>query len=243
MFTGQYAELYDLFHAGKNYRKEVLEITNVLGLGDVDGLSGFDFGCGTGMHAFEFQNYGARVDGYDISEDMLGVARKRNPEIRFSSNLADFNESYDFTYSLFDVISYQITTEAARDLVANLFSKTKPGGLCLVDSWNSYGVKLDPPRINERVVNSSFGEIMRRVTPDLSQSNANMYNLRIDLLKRETSETIRTEMHLLRAWSPEELLEIMSAAGFEELSIYSPSNPQMKFEVTNWRFGVRAKKP
>jgi SAM-dependent methyltransferase len=243
LFTGQYAELYDLFHANKDYRHEVNEIIDVLSLGDIRGRTGFDFGCGTGVHASEFLNHGVWVDGFDISNDMLNVARNRNPAIKFSNNLDDFKAFYDFTYSLFDVLSYQVTIEAATGLIATLFAKTKSGGYCLVDSWNSQGVRLDPPKINERVVMSNFGEISRRVTPDLSRSDDDTYSLIIELLRSETQEIIRAETHELRAWSPEEVSEIMGSVGFKDLTVFNPINPKLKFEVTDWRFGIKANKP
>ena len=242
MFAEQYAEFYDFFHANKDYQKEVNQIINVLNLSEIRGLTGFDFGCGTGVHAAEFLKRGAFVDGYDISTDMLAQARKKNPSIFFSNNLDDFKLDYDFTYSLFDVISYQVSADAAMGLVSSLFSRTRPGGYCLIDSWNSEGVRVDPPRINERVVSSNFGQITRRVTPDLSESKKDIYVLRIELLSGETKEILRAEQHVMRAWSPEQILEMMRSAGFKELSLYDPGNPRKEFAKNDWRFGIKAKR-
>ena len=127
MFLGKYAELYDLFHANKNYKNDVLQIIKAIGCRETEGLSGFDFGCGTGVHAFEFEKLGVRVEGYDISEDMLTTAQRKYPNLKFSQNLEDFNKQYDFTYSLFDVISYQVSREAALNLITQLFLRTKSG--------------------------------------------------------------------------------------------------------------------
>jgi SAM-dependent methyltransferase len=242
MFTKEYAELYDLFHAKKDYQNEVNQIIEVLNFDEICGLNGFDFGCGTGVHALEFFKRGVKVDGYDISQDMLAVAENKYPNLKFSNNLSDFNENYDFTYSLFDVISYQVTFEAALNLIKNLFSRTKPGGFCLVDSWNSQGVRVNPPEVNERTVTSSLGEIVRRVLPDLNQSGVDMYRLKIDLLERKTHDVLKSETHILRAWSPEEVWEIMSSVGFVDLTLYNPANPRLKFEATDWRFGIKARK-
>ena len=242
MFTEKYAELYDLFHANKNYRNEVNEIIRVLGLDRIKGLTAFDFGCGTGAHAEEFLKYGINIDGFDASLDMLKIAKKKNPSLKFSNNINDFKVNYDFTYSLFDVVSYQTTYETASDVLRKLFSKTKTGGICLIDSWNSEGVRLDPPKISERVVQSSFGSIRRRVTPDLSQSEIDKYVLNIELIESEANRVIRTETHVLRAWSPEQLSDMMISAGFEELMIYDPMNPRSNWSPNCWRFGLRAKK-
>lgn len=242
MFAGEYAELYDLFHAKKSYRDEVNQIIQVLDFDEVSGLTAFDFGCGTGVHASEFLKLGIKVDGYDISQDMLLAAREKYPNLIFSNNLDDFPSNYDFTYSLFDVISYQTTSEAALNLIRNLFLKTKPGGFCLVDSWNSSGVRIDPPRVNEREVSWNSMRIKRRVIPDLSQADSDVYILSIDLIETETMEVLRAETHVLRAWSPEQVLQMTIQAGFKEASLYNPTNPESEFRSSDWRFGVKATK-
>ncbi len=243
MFLGKYAELYDLFHANKNYKKDVLQIIKAIGFRETEGLLGFDFGCGTGVHAFEFEKLGVRVEGYDISEDMLATAQKKYPNLKFSQNLEDFNKQYDFTYSLFDVISYQVSREAALNLITELFLRTKSGSYCLVDSWNARGVLLDPPKTNERMVTTSFGDIIRRVIPDSNRSSENLYELSIQLLKHNSQKPFRTETHVLRAWSPEQVKEMMSSVGFEELVVFNPIDLDLQFEEDDWRFGVRARKP
>jgi len=242
VFTGEYAELYDLFHAKKDYRSEINQIIKVLNFGKINGLTGFDFGCGTGVHASEFFNCGVKVDGYDISQDMLLVARGKYPNLFFSNNLDDFSTNYDFTYSLFDVISYQTTTEAATNLIRNLFLRTRPGGYSLVDSWNSNGVRIDPPKINEREVSWNSKGIKRRVIPDLSQADSDTYKLSIDLLETESKTILKAETHVLRAWSPEQILEMMDRVGFKAMRLYNPSNPDLDFNPSDWRFGVKAKR-
>ena len=46
-------------------------------LGEVDGLTVLDIGCGTGRHALALSGRGARVVGLDDSEAMLLIARER----------------------------------------------------------------------------------------------------------------------------------------------------------------------
>ena len=145
MFEGRYANFYDLFHFSKNYQMEVKSIINLLQPENMNSLKGFDYGCGTGSHAIAFLEHGICVDGYDQSEDMISIARAKTSHLKFSSNYRDFSGSYDFTYSLFDVLSYQITEEGAKHLINRLFEKSVSGGITLVDSWNRDGVKLSPP--------------------------------------------------------------------------------------------------
>jgi len=242
MFTETYANLYDSIHKSKKYSEEVIQILGIIGLGERDNLRGFDLGCGTGSHAAEFFKLGVQVDGFDISEGMLSVAKSRYPFLKFSNRLSDFSNQYDFSYSLFDVLSYQTTVNDLRDLLTNLLDRTKKGGYCLIDSWNSKGVFADPPKLNERNVGTSSGQVIRRVTPDNTMAGQDIYRLSIDLIELNSSTVLKSELHEIRAWSPSEVLTIMEEVGFEKMSIYNPANTSLKFSELDWRFGIKAKK-
>jgi SAM-dependent methyltransferase len=243
VFNGNYALLYDSFHESKDYPTEINKIVEVLGLKNFSEKQGFDFGCGTGLHANAFLDIGIKIDGFDRSEEMLLIARKRNPKLVFSSNLKEFEQEYDFTYSLFDVLSYQVTEEEALSLFHELFSRTKSGGYAMVDSWNADGVFRDPPKPTERTVKSHLGLVTRKVIPDLSHSNQHIYPLQIDLIHQASNETLMSEIHVLRAWSPNEVNNLMTRAGFKEISIMNFENPSETFKDQDWRFAAKAKKP
>jgi SAM-dependent methyltransferase len=243
MFNGNYALLYDSFHESKDYLTEINKIVEVLELNNFSEKQGFDFGCGTGLHAHAFLEIGIEIDGFDRSEEMLSIARKRNPELMFSSNIKNFEKKYDFTYSLFDVLSYQVTEEEALNLFHELFSRTKSGGYALVDSWNSDGVFRDPPKLTKRTVESHLGFVTRKVIPDLSHSKQHIYPLQIDLIHEESNEILISEFHVLRAWSPNEVDNLMSKVGFKDIFIMNFENPSKTFKDQDWRFAARAKKP
>lgn len=242
MFSEYYAELYDLIHAEKNYASEVQDIVKILDITAPISLRGFDFGCGTGAHASEFYKLGILVDGYDISQDMLDVAKKKNLGLKFSNNLKDFPTEYDFTYSLFDVLSYQVSEQDALKLLSALYARTKPGGVALVDSWNAAGVLRDPPKVNERVVRTKGQDVIRRVTPNLISADSGLYRLEIDLLLGDSKNVIRSEIHLIKAWAPTQILEMMSELGFADLELFRPKNPGHQFDELDWRFGIKGRK-
>jgi SAM-dependent methyltransferase len=243
MFSTTYANLYDSIHGSKNYSNEVNQILRIIDLHKFENLRGFDLGCGTGSHAAEFSKLGVEVDGFDVSKEMLVVAKSRYPSLKFSDSIEDFFNDYDFSYSLFDVLSYQTTVTAFRKLLLNLFEHTKSGGKCLVDSWNSSGVRQDPPRYNERIVNSGSGEIIRKVTPDISLAEQGIYQLSIDLVDAISGINLKNEVHTLRAWSPSDVIETMEDIGFQSIVLYNPIDPNIAFSPSDWRFGVKANKP
>ena len=66
------------------YGKGILDILNVQ-----QGERILDLGCGTGDLSFEIAQLGALVTGMDLSEEMMGRARRKYPEINFISGDAE----------------------------------------------------------------------------------------------------------------------------------------------------------
>lgn len=61
---------------------EFLEMPATLGLvGNVKGKKVLDFGCGSGIYTKLLKKKGAKIKGFDISKEMIDIARKENPII------------------------------------------------------------------------------------------------------------------------------------------------------------------
>jgi trans-aconitate methyltransferase len=78
-------ELYDdKFGLVSQYGKDMLDILNVQ-----QGERILDLGCGTGDLSHEISQLGASVIGMDLSEEMMGRARAKYPDIKFISGNAE----------------------------------------------------------------------------------------------------------------------------------------------------------
>lgn len=67
-------------------------------LGNVINKTILDFGCGSGIYAKRLTKQGARVKGFDISDEMLNIAKKENPglDLRLGSGYKiPFKEKFD----------------------------------------------------------------------------------------------------------------------------------------------------
>lgn len=80
-----------------------LEFDDVLSLIDPQpNQSILDAACGTGRYARILLQRGANVIGVDFSDQMLAIAREKNPSIRFIN--ADLQKPLDFESGVFDKI-------------------------------------------------------------------------------------------------------------------------------------------
>lgn len=82
---------------------EYLEMPAMLKtLGNVKGKKILDWGCGSGIYAKILDKKGAKIKGFDISEEMIKIARNDNPklDLRVGSGLKiPFNEKFDIVFA------------------------------------------------------------------------------------------------------------------------------------------------
>jgi len=81
------------------FYNEMLEMPATLSLlGNIKGKKILDYGCGTGIYAKILTKKQAIVKGFDISEEMLKIAKQNNPKLDLklgSGYKIPFNEKFD----------------------------------------------------------------------------------------------------------------------------------------------------
>jgi ubiquinone/menaquinone biosynthesis C-methylase UbiE len=134
------AELYDTIYLsrGKNYAVEAQSVHELIQKHlHSGGKALLDVACGTGIHTnYLRQHY--QVEGLDLDERMLEVARKKMPEITFyQGDMLDFElpRKFDVITCLFSSIGYVKTLPKLNQAVANLERHLNPGGVILVEPW------------------------------------------------------------------------------------------------------------
>jgi SAM-dependent methyltransferase len=89
-------------------------------------------GCGGGHNDYTFKKY-FRVTSVDISEDMLGLAKKLNPEVNYKygdMRTMQLGEKYDGV-AILDSINYIKTVEDLQRTFITTYEHLKPGGVFL----------------------------------------------------------------------------------------------------------------
>lgn len=108
-------------------------------IGDVQGKSVLDLGCGTGRHTTWLVDAGASVTAVDFSEGMLAEAR-RKPGMNSVSFIAhDLHKPLPISNDCFDLVVSALVLEHLRDLesfFAEVARVLKPGGRAVVSAMH-----------------------------------------------------------------------------------------------------------
>src|SRR5262249_46666691 len=106
MFT-KTAEFYDAIYSWKNYERESKLLIDLIGRHKRStGNSLLDVACGTGAHIAHLKGLFA-IEGLDLDDQMLAIARAKHPEIRFHrADMIDFDlgREFDVVVCLFSAI-------------------------------------------------------------------------------------------------------------------------------------------
>ena len=104
-------------------------------LGNVNGRSALDVGCGTGRHALRLAAAGANVDAIDFSEGMLAKARMKpgGEKVRFQGH--DLAQPLPFPAAHFDFVICGLVIDhiaALQDLFSEMGRVCRPGGRIVI---------------------------------------------------------------------------------------------------------------
>ena len=206
IFESQYAQFYDSIHAEKDYVHDVGKILKILN-GDslrVQVNNILDFGCGTGKHISLLHSHGFKVQGYDPSEEMLAIARQNFPLLSFSSDLSALQHNSDLVVSLFDVLSYQTTSEMVDIYFNQIHKLVLRNGHVLLDFWSLDGLRKNPPE-NRQKKFVFKGKTYERIVLAKSSEDLKLTELQISLIEHESKKVLYTRTHKMRAFQVEEI--------------------------------------
>jgi len=178
-----------------------------------EGTSLLDVACGTGHHAGLLSKY-YQVEGLDLEAQMLAIAKKKHPEIRFhQGDMLDFDlkRQFDAITCLFSSIGYVKTKPRLRKAVRNMSRHLLPGGVLLVEPWfapdqwpvgRTFMAQVDKPDV--KIVRMSY-----------SRRRGSVSSIEFQYLIG-TSKGIdhSVEIHELGLFTHEEYLAAFQAAGF-----------------------------
>jgi SAM-dependent methyltransferase len=162
------ARYYDKIYSFKDYQAEAQRLIAIIRDNlRSEGNRLLDVACGTGLH-IEYLKEHFVIEGLDISQELLEIARQRNPNVLFHlADMMDFHlgHKYDVVTCLFGSIGYVKTLGNLGQAVRCMADHLVGGGILVIEPWFTpetwkpgtvHGVFIDEPDLKIARVNTSF---------------------------------------------------------------------------------------
>ena len=220
------AEFYDLIYQWKDYVSESSKLHAFIQQHkQSDGNRLLDVACGTGAHIPYLRDH-YQIEGLDLDEGMLKVARERHPDVPFHvGDMRDFDlgKRYDGITCLFAAIAYNVTLDDLQRTLRTFYQHLKPGGVVLVDGFIQLELWRDN-HIHAMLVDEPDFKITRM---NRSERDGNAVTLNFHYLVG-TPESIDyfTEQHTMTLFSDDEYLGAFRGAGLEATVVANGLMPE-----------------
>lgn len=211
------AKFYDALYGsmGKDYVAEAQKAHSLIQQHKrSSGNTLLEVACGTGLHASILKEF-YRVEGLDLDDEMLTVAKQAYPDIPFhQADMVDFGlgKQFDAITCLFSSIGYAKTTIRLVRAIQTMTNHLLPGGVLIVEPWfapdqfevgSVFALFADKPDL--KVCRMSHGEV---------EENLSILNFHYMVGTPQGVEYF-TERHELGLFTQEEYLEAFRKAGLE----------------------------
>lgn len=214
MFT-RTAQYYDKIYSHKNYRAETQRLAAIIDEHlRSEGSRLLDVACGTGRH-IEHLKERFDVEGLDICEELLEIARQHNPEVTFHcGDMTAFNlgRQFDIVTCLFSSIGYVKTLESLRQAVSCMTRHVVPGGALVIEPWFTPDA-WNAPSVHAVFINEAELKIAR-VNTSFVDGRLSYFDLHYLIGTAGGTEHI-VERHELGLFETEEMCAVLAWAGLD----------------------------
>jgi SAM-dependent methyltransferase len=191
-FDSRFAGIYDAMYPGrgKDYPAEVAELTAIIRAARPDARSLVDVACGTGLHLNLFVKEFEHVEGVELAEDMLAVAKNRMPDMPLHvGDMRDLelNRTFDAVTCLFAAVGHMRNTDELDRAIARLAAHLTPGGVLIVEPW-WFPEQFTPQCVVGDVVQRDGFTIARMSYTDVT---GNITEMQVHYLVGETGSGLR----------------------------------------------------
>jgi len=170
--------------------------------------------CGAGMNDYTFKKH-FEVTGVDISENMLSLAKKLNPEIEYihgDMRAIKLEKKFD-AVAIPDSIDYMKTEEELRKVIVTANKHLKPGGVLLIVAHPKETFKE-----NNFVYTGEKGDIEITIFENnyITRKNDSIYEATIIYLIRNKGKLeTYTDIHVLGLFYKKTWISLLEEEGFK----------------------------
>ncbi|GAA5062171.1 SAM-dependent methyltransferase [Thermocatellispora tengchongensis] len=218
MYGADTAAIYDQQHRarGKDYEGEARYVAEQILARFPGARSLLDVACGTGGHYEPFRAYFGTIEGVDLSEPMLRIARAAHPGAVFHrGDMRDFDlgRTFDAVTCLFASIAYVASQAELRRALERFAAHVVPGGVVAVEPWWFPETFLDDSV--SRAIVEGEGRTIARVTHTVRDGDAS--RMEAHYLVAEPGVGVRhfTETHRAMLFTREQYEDAFVRAGLK----------------------------
>lgn len=228
MYGDKFCKLYN--ELGWNYAPEAFSsiLLEWLKRHHISINNSLDLGCGTGILCDILYQNGIHACGMDFSENMIKIAKARNPEISFEvADMVTYHpaESFDLVTSTEDALNHILSLEQISQVFVNVYHYLNPEGLFIFDILKDTSV-IPGTEIEFDLDDQCQGKISTLQNPDGS------YSLITTVHKNGILE-FREEIHE-KYYDPEIIIHSLKLAGFQDVLCTDCLLDDSTSPGTNW---------
>jgi ubiquinone/menaquinone biosynthesis C-methylase UbiE len=218
----QYAQIYDeLFSAAMDYKEEVEFYDKILRENKCKKI--LEVGCGAGNRGKFFIQKGYEYTGLDISEGMLGLARKKYPELKFvQGDVRRLTLDEKFNAIIF-IGKGSVYLTSDNEFISALKSMKKlvGRGVIIIDGFDADFII---PNFKQNISwSKKIGDrkIIRQSLNKLNPKYKNSWDRKLTYIVKDKDENVKkyTDSALIRSFSGNELTKLFSAAGISDTQV------------------------
>jgi SAM-dependent methyltransferase len=167
---------------------------------------------------------GYRVEGSDLSADMVAVAIDRAKSLGLPIRF--YNESfqscdrigrqYDAVIAMFSAIDYLVDYRDLARSLGNIRGLLSEGGVFVFDFWNGNAVLKNYSAMRVRRVEKGEHGVIRISNTSLD-TISQIATIKFDFILLKAGSIVRefSEIHPIRYYFPQEMVDLLAINGFE----------------------------
>lgn len=203
------------------WMKFLKDFTALKGL-KMRGLKTLELACGTGNMTLRLKASGADITAIDISPEMLSIAEEKLREKRYNvrfinQNIEDFNagKDYGIVFSFCDGYNYILSDKVIEESFKRVFTHLSAGGYFIFDISTLW-------KLENILGNNTFTSVEDDCCyiweNSYAEKSVEMY---LTFFVKSGKDYKRfDEIHYQRAYTVQEIKNLLAAAGFTEIEVY-----------------------
>lgn len=187
-----------------------------------------DLGCGAGNDDFSLKKH-FEITAVDVSPDMLKLAKKLNPEVKYRKGDMRFvrlGKKFD-AVTIFDSINYMVTKDDLRAVFETAYEHLKPGGILvtIAEETPDRFIQNKTKCTVQSQGNTQVSFIENYFDPDLQDTS---YEATFIFLIREKGKLrIETDRHICGIFPLETWIDLLQETGFKVHKLdFNVSDPE-----------------